>query len=144
MKDDKDCDLLPKWLVATSFPFLSLKILMVKQNLQSWFLDMNPSSSQVAGLLNKATFPFQLTLVSPVLAFELWTAEPEFSNILLCESIAFSFLLLSNTPSRDSLWFVYPFTYRRISRFFPVWCDYEKKAAMNIECKVILFYFLWM
>lgn len=29
---------------------------MVKQNLESWFLDMSPPSSQVAGFLNKAIF----------------------------------------------------------------------------------------
>ena len=31
---------------------------MVKQNLQSWFLDTSPPSPQVAGLLNKGTFSF--------------------------------------------------------------------------------------
>ena len=55
---------------------------MVEQNLQSWFLDMSPPSPQVAGLLNKASFPFlrKEALASRVLAFEWQAAKPEFGN----------------------------------------------------------------
>ena len=34
---------------------------MVEQNLRSWFLDMSLPSLQVASLLNKVAFPFQLS-----------------------------------------------------------------------------------
>lgn len=37
---------------------------MAVQNLQSWFWDTSLPSPQVADLLNKANFPFPLTLVS--------------------------------------------------------------------------------
>ena len=60
-----------------NFPFLLLETFMVEQNLQSWFLDMSPPSPEIAGLLNKATFPFQ-----PTLDFQL-AAKLEFGNILI-------------------------------------------------------------
>ena len=53
---------------------------MVKQNLESWFLDMSLPSSQVAGLLNKAIFLFQPTFVSSELAFEWQAAKLELGN----------------------------------------------------------------
>ena len=58
-----------------------LKTFMAKQNLHIWFVDMSPPSPQVAGLLNKAIFPFQPMLVSWVLAFKQWAAELKFGNI---------------------------------------------------------------
>lgn len=42
---------------------------------------MSLPSSVVAGLQNKAAFPFLPTLVSGVLAFEQWAARPEFCDI---------------------------------------------------------------
>ena len=54
---------------------------MVEQSLWSWFSDMSLLSPQVAGLLNKASFPFLLALVSQVLAFKHQAAKPEFDNI---------------------------------------------------------------
>ena len=65
---------------------------MVKQNLGSWFLDTSPISPHVAGLLNKAIFPFQSTLASRVLAFEWQTAKSELGNI--CFSSFLSSLLI--------------------------------------------------
>ena len=81
MEDNEDSDLLREWLTVINFPFLPLKTFMVQQNLQSWFLDMSPPSPLVAGLLNKANFPFQPTLVSWVLAFKWRAVKPEFGNI---------------------------------------------------------------
>ena len=74
MEDNEHSDPTPQMI-------LPLKTFMVKQNLGSWFLDMSPPSPQVAGLLNKANFPFQLTLGSQVLAFKQQAAEAEFGNI---------------------------------------------------------------
>ena len=45
---------------------------MVKQNLQSSFLDTSPPSLQVADLLNKATFPSNQHLS---LKYWLWSSE---------------------------------------------------------------------
>ena len=45
-----------------------------------WLLDKSLPSPPVASLLNKATFPFLLTLVCRVLVFKQWAAKPEFSN----------------------------------------------------------------
>ena len=59
---------------------LPLKTFMVEQNLWSLFLDTSAPSPQVAGLLNKAGFPFQTTLISGVVAFKRRAAEPEFGN----------------------------------------------------------------
>ena len=46
----------------------------------SWFSDRSPPSPPVAGLRNKATFPFLPTLVSWELAFERRAARPGFAN----------------------------------------------------------------
>ena len=63
---------------------LPLKTFMVKQNLQSWFLDMSPPSPQVADPLNKATLPFLTALASWLLAFEWQAAKPELGNTATC------------------------------------------------------------
>ena len=53
---------------------------MAKQNLQSWFWDMSLPSPQVAGLLNKATFPFPTNTCLSSIGFQALAAKPEFSN----------------------------------------------------------------
>ena len=77
---ENDKDSFPKRLTVVNVPLFSLKTIMIKQNLQSWFLDMSLPSPQVASLLNKAAFLFQPTLVSRVLAFKLRAAKPEFGD----------------------------------------------------------------
>ena len=49
----------------------------------SWFSGRSPPSPLVAGLWNKANFPFLPILVSQVLAFEQWAAGPRFGNSIL-------------------------------------------------------------
>ena len=75
VEENEDSDSLPKWLIVIDLLFLPLKTFIAKQNLQRWFLDMSLPSPQVAGLLNKASFSFQPTLVSQVLAFEWWATK---------------------------------------------------------------------
>ena len=53
---------------------------MVKQNHQSWVLDMSPSSPQVASLLNIASFLFLPALVFCVLACQWQETDHEFGN----------------------------------------------------------------
>ena len=59
---------------------LLLKIFHGEQRLQSWFLARSRPSPQVAGLPNKARFPFQPTLVSRVSAFQKQAEEPDFQH----------------------------------------------------------------
>ena len=68
--DDGDSDPLLKWLRETSFPFLLFKTLTVRQNLWSWFLDMNPPSPHITGLLNKASFLFPTNAYLPNIGFQ--------------------------------------------------------------------------
>lgn len=55
---------------------------------------MSVPSLQIAGLLNKATFPFQPTLVSQGLAFEWQAAEHRVPNLCSVNSITADFLKL--------------------------------------------------
>ena len=73
VEDNEDTDSYPKWLTVINFSFLFFKTFVVKQNPQSWFSGMRVPSLQVPGLLNKATFSLQPTLVSQIWAFE-WQA----------------------------------------------------------------------
>ena len=62
---------------------LPLKTFMVKQNLQSWFLDTSPPSPQVASLLNK-----QLFLSYQHLSFEYWLlsgGQPNLSSVTIVD-----------------------------------------------------------
>ena len=54
---------------------LPLKTFIVKQNLQSWFLDTNLSSPQVVNLMNKAHSSFK-----PTLSLEYWLSSREQPN----------------------------------------------------------------
>ena len=60
---------------------LHVKSFTVGQNRQSWFLDKSPPFSEVADL-DKAGFPFLLTPVFQVLAFQQWLRKPSFSVLL--------------------------------------------------------------
>ena len=77
VKDSEDSKPLPRWLTVINFHFLLLEMVMVEQNLQSWFLDTSPPSPEVAGPLNKATFLFQPTLASQS------AAKLQFGKILI-------------------------------------------------------------
>lgn len=52
---------------------------------------MSVPSLQIAGLLNKVTFPFQPTLVSQGLALEWQAAEPRVPNLSSVNSITADF-----------------------------------------------------
>ena len=61
----------PHWSM-TPCPF---KNLLARQKAQSWLLDKNLPSPQVANLLNKAQTPFQSKCVSWILAFQVLSSQ---------------------------------------------------------------------
>ena len=77
-----DCDILhvgpPSTYTSLKLPLKSSCPLISSGELVLW--DMSPASPQVAGLLNKATFPFMPALVSQVLAFKWQAPRLEFGN----------------------------------------------------------------
>lgn len=68
MTEETQTSLSAPWKV--SFHSSPFKLFLLDLELQRWSVEISPQSSRVASFLNKTTFPFHPTLVSPAFAFK--------------------------------------------------------------------------